>query len=189
MKRRTFVLAFCAACVAIPVSAADTKSIELFGVTLKGASRDQLRKTFKQNSLKATREDDDYWVDKYNAQGVLDGASELAAGYVNASRTFAFAEYTFPAFMDSQLVGKIINMVAIKYGRPSSQNGNYELGSVNARWNVGQGMQIEVSRGWPDTTTYLRFSDTAAYSLMNAEINTEKKSQEQQKAKAQSKAF
>lgn len=91
--------------------------------------------------------------------------------------------------MDTQLVGKVINMVAIKYGRPSSQNGNYGLGEMTAKWNMGQGMLIEVSRGWPDTTTYLKFIDSSANKQMSAEIDAEKNAQATQKAKSQSKAF
>lgn len=54
---------------------------------------------------------------------------------------------------------------------------------------MGQGMQIEVSRGWPDTTTTLQFIDTAANGQMNAEINAEKNEQAQQRNKTLSKAF
>lgn len=175
----------------LPVAAADHKDqqLELFGTSLKSATRDQLRQAFKQNGLKATREDNNYWVDTYNAQGVLDGASTFQAGYVAATGKFAFTEYTFSGFMDTQLVGKVINMVQTKYGRPSSQSGNYGLGPVTAKWRMGQGMQIEVSRGWPDTTTFLKFIDSPAYKQMQAEIDSENKAQERQKAMSQNKAF
>lgn len=191
MHRRSFIAATAAviAISAMPATAAEPKPLELFGVALKGATRDQLRQTFKQNGLRATREENNYWVDTYDAQGVLDGASDFQAGYVAATGKFAYARYTFPGFMNTQLVGKVINMVTIKYGRPSSQSGSYGLGEVTAKWNMGQGMQIEVSRGWPDTTTYLSFTDSAAYNQMLAEIDAEKKAQATQQVKAQSKAF
>jgi hypothetical protein len=165
------------------------KQVELFGVSLKSADREQLRQLFKQNGMQPTREDKNYWVDTYNAQGVLEGASEFKAGYVAATDKFAFAEYTFSGFMDTELVGKVINMVSTKYGRPSSKNGSNGLGPVTAKWSVGQGMQIEVSRGWPDTTTFLTFVDSAANKQMKAEIESVKNAQEGQKAKSQSKAF
>jgi TPR repeat protein len=165
------------------------KRLELFGQNLKGATRDQLRGIFKQNGLQATREEDSYWVDTYQAEGVLEGANEFHAGYVAASGKFAFAEYTFPGFMDLQLVGKVIDMVSTKYGRPSSQKGNYGLGKVEANWNMGQEMQVVVSRGWPDTTTTLQFIDLSAQRQMKAEIDFMEKSQATQKAKSQSNAF
>lgn len=172
-----------------PAQAAEPKSLELFGVTLKNAQRDHLRQAFKQNGLKATREDSSYWVDTYNAEGILDGATQFQAGYTSSDGKFAYAQYTFPGFMDTQLVGKVINMVATKYGRPSSQQGNYGLGEVSAKWNLGQSMQIVVSRGWPDTTTYLQFIDSPSHRQMKSEIEAEKTAQATQKAKAQSKAF
>lgn len=191
MQRRSFIAASAAVLVfsALPAIAAGQKPLELFGVSLKGATREQLRQAFKQNGLRATREEDRYWVDLYDAQAVLDGASEFTAGYVGASGKFAFAQYTFPGFMDTQLVTKVINMVATKYGRPSSQNGRPELGRVSAKWKIGQGMEIEVSRGWPDTTTYLRFMDSSAHSQMRAEMDATEKAHAEQKAKAQANAF
>ena len=174
-----------------PNANADQKSkqVELFGVSLKNADRDQLRQVFKQNGMVPTREDNGYWVDTYDAQKVLEGASDFKTGYVSASNKFAFAEYTFSGFMDTGMVGKVIEMVTTKYGRPSSKSGSYGLGPVTAKWSMGQGMQIEVSRGWPDTTTLLRFIDSAANKQMQAEINTEKNAQARQKAQSQSKAF
>jgi hypothetical protein len=169
--------------------AAEQRPLELFGVALKGATRDQLRQAFKANGVRATREENQYWVDVYDAKGVLDGASELQTGYVAASSKFAYARYTFETFMDTELVGKVINMVGSKYGKPSSQSGSYGLGPVTARWTLGQGMQIEVSRGWPDTTTYLKFLDPVAHAQMQSEIDAERRAQESQKNKSQTKAF
>jgi hypothetical protein len=165
------------------------KPLELFGVPVKGASREQLRQVLKKNGLRATREDARYWVDSYDAHDVLEGASTFESGYVSATGKFAFAQYTFSVFMDTELVGKVIRMVAAKYGPPSSRSGNYGLGPVTARWNMGQGMEIEVSRGWPDTSTFLLFKDVAAFGQMQDEINAEKKAQEREKADSQSKAF
>jgi hypothetical protein len=194
MERKLFIAVFSALAVffiSLPAISAESKpqQLELFGVSLKGASRDQLRQAFKQNGMRVIREDKKYWVDIYDATGVLEGASQFQVGYVAASDKFAYAQYTFRGFMDTQLVGKVVNMVSTKYGRPSSQNGNYGLGEVSAKWNLGQGMQIEVSRGWPDTTTYLTYKDTSAYNQMQSEIDAEKKAQEQQKAKSQTRAF
>lgn len=162
---------------------------ELFGVSLKGATRASMRPALVAGGLKAKREDDRYWVDVYDATGVLESASEFMAGYVAATGGFAYAEYTFPAFMDTELVGKVIARVVSKYGRPTRRSGNEDLGPVSATWDLGQNMQIEVSRGWPDTTTRLRYSDTTNYRVMRAEIAKLEAENESQKAKAQSKAF
>jgi hypothetical protein len=195
MKFNNSIFSTCAVAVvmavAVPQVAAQpkTKQVELFGITLKNADREQLRQAFKQNGMKAVREDKLYWVDTYNAEGVLEGASEFSAGYVSATGKFAFAEYKFAGFMDTQLVGKVISMVSVKYGRPSAQSGDYGLGPVTATWNIGQDMKIEVSRSWPDTTALLKFIDSAANKQMRVEIDAEMKTQERQKAKSQNKAF
>ncbi|ASU39113.1 hypothetical protein hmeg3_13010 [Herbaspirillum sp. meg3] len=190
MNRRLALVTMAAAIlIHAPVFSAPPKRLELFGMQLKGATRDQLRQTFKQNGVNPVREDDRYWVDNYNANGVLDGATEFSAGYVSATSKFAFAGYTFPSRMDTQQVGKIIDMVAAKYGRPTSRKGNYGLGEVAAIWSIGQGMELRVTRGWPDTTTYLLYVDLNANKAMEAEIAANRKTQQAEKAKAQSKAF
>lgn len=88
--------------VAVSTSiAADTApavTLKLFGATLKDASRAPLRKAFAAANLKAIREDERYWVDKYDASNALDGASELGVGYVSATSQFAFAQY-LPSLM------------------------------------------------------------------------------------------
>ena len=49
--------------------------LELFGVQLKSATREQLREVFEAGGLQPVRVEDKYWVDTYSAAGVLDGAS------------------------------------------------------------------------------------------------------------------
>lgn len=190
MNRRTFLAAGMSSTVLAYSSgyAADPKLLELFGVALKGASRDELRAVLKKQSLRPLQEDKNTWGDTYSAEGVLEGASELFVGYVRDDK-FAYARYTFEAFMDTQLVEKVINTVSTKYGRPSSVQGSYSLGPVTAVWKLDKGGQIEVTRGWPDTTTYLRLIDSPAYAQMRAEMESDRKADAAQKAKAQSKAF
>lgn len=191
MRFKSYFIALVAALsiVASPAFAAGKAKLELFGVPLKSATRAELRHAFKQNGLRAIRENDSYWVDTYDARGVLDGASDFHAGYVSATGEFAYAQYTFRSFMDIRQVGNVVNMVSTKYGRPTSQQGRYDLGEVTAKWNVGGGMQIVVFRGWPDTTTFLKFEDSTASRRMSAEIEAERAAQTALKARSQSKAF
>lgn len=163
--------------------------LQLFGVKVKGASRDQLRVAFKEGGLAATRENDRYWVDTYNPQGVMEGASAFSAGYLMNGRTFAYAEYEFRGFMNTELVTKVANMVINKYGPPSYHSGQEGLGAVTYKWNLPQGMLIQVQRGWPDTTTYLSFVDNAVFAEMKREQESDKQAAEKEKAKEQSKAF
>ncbi|OJX31318.1 MAG: hypothetical protein BGO74_00145 [Burkholderiales bacterium 68-12] len=179
--------------VSAPVSAqsksASPQQLELFGVKLKGATRDQLREALKAGGMRPIRVDDNYWADTYNPEAVLEGASSFAAGYVYKTKVFAYAEYEFRGFMDTGLVTKVANMVSNKYGRPGSQSGNEGLGPVTYKWNLPQDMSIRVARGWPDTTTYLTFTDQTSYAEMKAEQDADKQAEEKSKAKAQTKAF
>ena len=137
----------------------------------------------------ATREDTNYWVDIYDPGSVLEGARQFEVSYVAATRIFSDAEYTFPGDMDTDLVAKVIKMVKIKYGSPSSQSGNISLGPVSARWNLPNDMYIQVARGWPDTTTYLTYVDIKERRALEAEIAAETKKQANEQAVKQRAAF
>lgn len=174
----------------VPASPAKVPAtLELFGTKLQGASRTQLRDVFKKAGLQSVREDDRYWVDIYRPDGVLEGASKFSVGYVEKTEQFAIAEYKFKGFMDVGLVAKVARMVTAKYGRPNSQSGDPTLGEVHYRWIFPKGMSIKVSRGWPDTTTFLTYVDQTAYAQLQAEEAADKQAQEKAKAKTQSSAF
>ncbi|MCL2459301.1 MAG: sel1 repeat family protein [Desulfobulbus sp.] len=163
----------------------NTDSLELFGVKLKNATRNQLRAAFRKSPLQVEREENSYWVDLYRSDRALEGSSQLAVGCTDRGQ-FAFAEYTFPSHLDTQQVQKIMDMVASKYGKPGKLSGNIGLGEVEAIWERGQDMSIKVYSGWPDTTTYLRFSDSGAERQMLAEIEAKQAAQTRRKAFPQS---
>lgn len=177
-------LVVCSLVASVPAIAAP----QLFNTELKGATRDQIRLVLQNTDVKAVREDNNYWIDKYNSNGVLQGATELNFGYTSNGK-FAFAEYKFPVFMDSGKVVEVANLVSSKYGQPSQRSGNPNLGNASYTWNFKNGMNITVSRGWPDTTTYLNFKDKTNYSKMDAEVDAEKNRQLKQKAQEQHSAF
>jgi TPR repeat protein len=164
--------------------------LKLFGVGLKGITRDQLEPVLTKAGLTPHNGHvgAKWWFDKYDVNGRLEGASELAVGYTSDNR-FAFAEYTFPSIMIPDQVRRIIAMVKTKYGRPSSVNGPYGLGNVTAYWNVGDGMRVEVKRGWPNTTTYLDLIDVKAYAAMKQAMAKQKAKRGAKRAKKQSNAF
>lgn len=180
--RRSLIL-----CVTM-VSTAVIAQPQLFNVELKGATREQMRSAIQNTNVKPIRVDDNYWVDKYRPDGVLQGATELSLGYTSNGK-FAYAEYTFPAFVDTGKIIEVARLVASKYGQPSQRTGNTNVGSASFTWNFKNGTNIVVYRGWPDTTTYLSIKDKTSYAKMNAEIAAEEKRQFQQKAKQQQSAF
>jgi hypothetical protein len=163
--------------------------LQLFDTTLKGAPRTALRTAIKQGGMRAKRENDNFWTDTYDPRGVLQGASAFEVGYVDATETFAFAEYTFSSFMDTQQVQRVADLVTQKYGEPTWVDGNVQVGDVVFRWERDDGMSIRVSRGWPSTTTFLSFVDEEAFSAMQAEQNAQDQAQQAAKAREQSQAF
>ncbi len=164
--------------------------LKLFGVNLKGITRDRLEPVLTKAGLtpRNGHVGAKWRFDEYDVNGRLKGASELAVGYTSDNR-FALAEYTFPSVMDPGQVRRIINMVKMKYGQPSSVNGPYGLGNVTAYWDVGDGMRVEVKRGWPDTTTYLDLIDVKAYAAMKQSMAKQKAKQKAGQAKEQNSAF
>ncbi|OIR07905.1 hypothetical protein GALL_97680 [mine drainage metagenome] len=169
--------------------AAASAPLALFGTPLKGATRSELRQTLSKAGFSAQRVDDGYFCDQYSVDGQLKGATQLTVCYTENTNRFASAEYTFPGFMDTQLVQRVIHVVESKYGRPSSVNGDIGLGGVTARWNVAQGMALKVSRGWPDTTTYLDIIDRGMNRTMHAQMQADKAAAIRQQAAKDANAF
>lgn len=195
MDRRAFLAALPTSLLlsaAHPCLGADPQKtpLQLFGTTLKRAKRSDLRAVFKKNGLRAIREDDRYWVDIYQVpDGILEGANAFEAGYLLITGTFAYARYTFPGRMDTQLVGKVVRMVQGKYGEPLFKQGRESLGPVKVEWSAWDEMWVQVTRDWPDTTTYLRYEDNMANALMKKEMAEHQARREQERSKQQSDAF
>lgn len=187
--RFVFALALAVATMFTVHDAQAAEPLALFGTPLKGASRDVLRQTLAKSGLTPTRVDNSYYCDEYDTNDVLRGATKLTVCYTEDNNSFASAEYTFPAFMDTGLVKRVIDTVSVKYGRPSSLSGSYGLGNVTARWIEPQGMEIRVARGWPDTTTYLDLIDVANDRKMHAQMQAAEQARLRQRAQSDSKAF
>jgi len=176
--------------LALPGSAAAAETgLSLFGTPLKGASRATLREALSKAGLQPKRVEDGYFCDLYKVDGQLKDASELSVCYTEDDDKFAAAEYTFPAFVDTGMVKRVVDMVSLKYGRPSRVSGNYGLGDVTAIWPQPQGMELRVARGWPDTTTYLDLIDVANKRRMQQQMAAVKAAQQRQQVQRDSKAF
>lgn len=172
-----------------PLAAHAATPLTLFGVKLHSADRATLRAAVKKAGLAPERVDSRYYCDKYGVNGQLKGAKTLYLCYTAHHNRFAYAQYVFPAFMDTGLVSRVINMVSVKYGQPDSEQGSTDLGSVKALWHEGHGMRVTVSRGWPDTTTYLELTNIANKHRMRAQIQAQKQRQQRQQAQQQANAF
>ena len=162
-------------------------STQLFGEALSCTDKDALRLAAKQAGAKATREDNGYWYDTYDSSGLLEGTSELSIAYIK--QKFAKAYYKYNSMMDAHKVVEVRDMVASKYGKPATSNGNPSLGPVSYTWKLKDGIQVKVSREWPDTTVYLTYTHPANFAAMEAEQARQKRAEEDEKRGKQSKAF
>lgn len=132
-----------------------------------------MRQALHLQGMKLIRADPRGGVDVYDANGVLNGASTFYLGYAASSQQWAFAEYAFANFMDSNHTALIVKMVTAKYGPSAETVGQLDMGSYTARWRIPDGMQIQVVREWPETSTYLKFTNLQDESEMKAELDKE----------------
>jgi len=159
----------------------------IFGEALNCTSKTNLRNALKNGGLVATREDNGYWYDIYDSTAALEGSSKLSVAYIKGE--FAKAYYQFNSSMDTGKVVEVRDMVASKYGKPTSSSGNPSLGEVTYTWKLKDGIKVEVTRGWPDTTVYLNYIHPANFAAMEAEQERQKQVAETEKRSKQSKAF
>lgn len=162
--------------------------LELFGVPLANATRNTLQPALQKAGLTPVQVGSQWWYDIYRVNGQMPGAHKLLVGYTTNNK-FAYAQYVFPSFMNTQLVNKVIHMVEDKYGAPTQESGSSGLGDVTATWNEGNGMRIRVIRGWPSTTTYLDLENVANKARMEAQMHAQKMQHEAHEAQAHSNAF
>jgi len=175
------------------------KSPQLFGYPLVGVMRNSMRHALKNAEVATIQEDYGFWCDKYNPTQVFKGAQELSICYSlysdknvrfagDSEDLFAYAIYTFPSKTDTEQVTIIRDMIIRKYGKPNHSNGIPSVGSVIYAWAL-DGVNITVSRDWPDTTTYLKYSVPNMEKAMDSEIAAMKKNKKEQEMKTQSNAF
>jgi TPR repeat protein len=159
----------------------------IFGEALNCTSKKSLRQALKTGGLKVMREDDGYWYDNYDSSEALEGSSELSVAYINDK--FARASYEFNASMDTGKVVEVRNMIASKYGKPSSSSGNTSVGEVRYIWKLKDGIKVEVSRGWPNTSVTLAYIHPVNFAAMEAEQKRQEQAEEAEKNGKQNKAF
>ncbi len=148
----------------------------LFSEEVLCVSREDLLQAIDRAGGVLTQARDSGWYDRYNSVNLLSNSSELIVGYTRAGE-FALAQYTFPSESDPHQVSEIKAMVQNRYGLPTSVGGSPRHGKVNYAWKTKDGIEIRVSRGWPNTTTYMVFRNPKVYSEMLAEINAYKNTQ------------
>ncbi len=142
--QRIVLLFLCSGCC-YPVAA-----LELFGVTLESATRDELRAAVTQAGMVLTSEGgEDKWYDLYDSSTALEGSSQLYLGFVKQDQRFAFAEYEFKGLQRKQLLRDL----TLKYGAAEVQGGRF-ISDRSYRWQQ-EGIEIELTGDWQNYKTRL----------------------------------
>lgn len=133
------------------------QAAELFGISLSGATRDQLRAAVKQSGMTLIREaGDDEFFDVYDSQTLLPGSSRLYLGFVKSNQRFAFAEYEFNGLRQPIMLQKL----RTKYGEPQLLGGKY-LTDQRYQWSTDE-VQISLTVDWAQHKTRLLYYQPAA---------------------------
>lgn len=164
---------------------------KLFGILIKCVYREELKDSVtisggKEKILILNKNHRDN-VDIYDSATLLKGSSELEIH--THKRRFVKARYTFPSHLDAEQLVRVRDFVANKYGNPTTSSGNPASGKASFEWRLVDGIILSVSRGWPDTTTYLTFTYPENYQAMQAEQERQRKEREAKEYRKQSNAF
>ncbi|NQZ10141.1 MAG: sel1 repeat family protein, partial [Algicola sp.] len=164
-----------------------TSKTRLFMTALKCADRDGLMAAIKEGGAKVKAEDKGNWGDIYLTSSKLFGTSELYVAYTSDDR-FAMAKYTFGGKRDLTMVNKVKDIVSGSYGEPDSTKGKAEHGEVSYTWTLKDGITLEITRGWPDTTTAMTYLYPEHYQVMKKE-QQEQDSAQGKRYRTQTKQF
>lgn len=160
----------------------------LFGITLRNATRADLRSAIRRQGAKVLSEENKKRTDAYGTADLLSGTSELVVFYTFDDH-FAVAKYTFPGLTDNRLADKVREMVEGKYGAPAESTGSVELGPITHRWVLKDGITISVNQGWRDATTYLEYTEPENQKRMASELDVQTKKANENRSLRENPAF
>lgn len=145
--------------LAVPATA-----LELFGVALESASRDEIRAATTAAGLVLEREGgEDNWYDVYDSSTALAGSSRFYLGFVKKDQRFAFAEYEFRGLRQKQL----LHNLKLKYGKAKVRRGRF-VSDRSYHWQ-SDGIRIELSTDWQNYRTRLTYLNPQNMSALLAE--------------------
>lgn len=144
--------------------ASSAQAVELFGVELAQASRDQLRGAIKNAGVKLVREaGDDAFFDTYEADSLMPGAKFLYLGFTKKDRQFAFAEYRFSGLSNEPLLQRLKQ----KYGQPQRAKPRF-FSDYRYRWTDGS-IEINLYSDWSSYATRLVYFNIQNLTELRAE--------------------
>lgn len=139
-------------------------AVDLFGVNLAQATRDQLRNAVKNAGVKLVRQaGDDTFYDVYESAEILHGSNRLYLGFVKGDNRFAFAEYEFPGLQQPEMQRRLV----AKYGQPTVNSGKFMTDKVYL-WQIDS-VRIRLHADWSMHKTRLVYFIPAALEQLHGE--------------------
>lgn len=172
MKYLTTVLML----IQLSLFAGESKPFELFGLDIKNASREEVRKTLRDKGAYPRREQDGYYADLYDPRSLMRGAEELVVVYDDRNE-FVKISFLIPVFtfVGVDKVFEVRDMLVSKYGQPEavrgredlnplsyfwslSDRGGEDFGPLSYSWGPSAGVEVRLSRGWPNVSVELEIA-------------------------------
>ena len=157
--------------------------LQMFGLRLSTAIREEVRQAMHQEGLVAQREDTAFTADIYEAPNLMPGLQQLKFTYARESQRLAKVDYVFTTFLDNAHVGELMQRIESRYGRPAHIRGREESGPYHAVWRLQDQMEVFVGREWPSKNTYLKFFNVAV--MGPSAVDMERDLAQQRPVKAQ----
>jgi hypothetical protein len=158
------LLSRCFIVMCLLLAASTASAIQLFGIDLEPASRNQLRIAVKNAGVKLLREaGDDQFFDVYEAQDLLPGAKFLYLGFTKQDKLFAFAEYRFSGLKHAELLRRL----RLKYGEPKVVKPEF-ITDYHYQWQAGA-IQISLYSDWGSYATRLVYFEPQRLAVLRGE--------------------
>lgn len=160
---------------AAPQAVPETKrlgegTLQMFGVNLSTATREEMRQAIGREGLAVQREDEAFSEDIYEAPNLMPGLLQLKFSYARDHR-LARVEYVFTTFSDNAHAGELMHRIESRFGRPLRVTGREESGPYHAVWRLPDQMEVFVGREWPQKTTYLKFFNAAVVGQTGVDVD------------------
>lgn len=146
--------------ISLPLSA-----LELFGLQLESASRDELRAAVQQSGATLISEGNDQrWFDVYDSSTILPGSRRLFLGFVRSNGAFSFAEYEFAGLNARRLLA----MLESRHGAADEVRKGDFISDEHYLW-TRDGISIELYSDWSNYRVLLSYRENANLQQLQAE--------------------
>lgn len=148
-------------------SHASEQNVELFGIDLASATRAEFRAALQQHGVRPEEINDESWVDKHDAEGVVDGIFTIEVSHNMQNQRVAEVKYQLPR--GKSVILEVGERLVRTYGDADVARGRSNIGSATLGWRLPNGVNIILTRSWPGSRTNLYYRVMSEYRIMQRE--------------------